>query len=431
MTTEHSHGFNDVGMSADILVNKPDLVVFVPRHREGVAFDPSETGDSYNDHFQVVSDSAHGLLHAFWTQATKEGDIDQHIAYSRSADGGESWTHPVVLAGSANRKNPLLRASWQQPMLSKGGRLYCLWNQQTTSQGPHCGMMFGAYSDDAGETWSTPKLVPFPMRTDADPANPLVPPSWCNWQRPLRLGDGGRYFVGCSRHGKAPYDAKTCCKIEFWQFENIDENPEVEDIRVSFFATNRDALSAESAETVPGITAFTPVVKPTGKPEDPAVEEASVVKLPDGRLFALMRSSLGCPVWSQSYNAGHTWSRPRPLLDRDGGAPFLHPRSPCPIYDWSGPEAASGMYFALVHNAFDFTAKTAYQRRGPLYLIAGKFVQDAEQPLWFGKPRLFAPRPDGNSFYTSYCVVRGKGILWFNDRKYYLLGRVIGEEWFC
>lgn len=150
----------------DILVNKPDYVVFVPRQSyKPEKRDSAKTGDTYNDHFQVINNPTNGHLYAFWTQASKEGDIDQHIAFSKSVDEGLTWSTPVVLAGSANKKNPQLRASWQQPMLAKGGRLYCLWNQQTTSQGPHCGMMFGAFSDDEGETWSSPKLVPFKERT--------------------------------------------------------------------------------------------------------------------------------------------------------------------------------------------------------------------------------------------------------------------------
>ena len=44
---------------------------------------------------------------------------------------------------------------------------------------------------------------------------------------------------------------------------------------------------------------------------------------------------------------------------------------------------------------------------------------------------MFAPRDRyGNSFYTSYTVQDGRGILWFNDMKFYLLGREIGPEWF-
>ena len=152
------------------------------------------------------------------------------------------------------------------------------------------------------------------------------------------------------------------------------------------------------------------------------------MKLPDGRLFALMRSSVGCPIWSQSRDHGQTWSKVKPLLDAAGKS-FPHPRSPCPIYDWKGTEAGSGLYFAFVHMTFDMNGKTAYQTRGPLYLIAGRFDPKGDQPIRFAEPKLFAPRKLGNCFYTSYTVIDGQGVLWFPDRKYYLLGRKIGADW--
>ncbi len=395
-------------------INKPEYFVFAPRQSWDLKKrDNSLPGDLYNDHFQVIYKEQNGMLFAFWTQATKEMDIDQHIAFSKSADKGLTWTEPVILAGSPNKKNPMLIASWQQPMISKSGRIYCLWNQQVTSNPHgHFGNMFGIYSDDDGDTWSAPKMV-YMKRMDLDSKDITVPPKWCNWQRPLRLGEGGKYFVGMSRHGQAPYDKRHGCKIEFLQFDNIDDDPEVDKIKLSHFATNKDALT----------------IKPVNDYE-PACEEAAIVKLPDGRLFALMRSSIGHPVWSQSRDNGRTWTEPKILLNKDGGKAYLHPRSPCPIYDWKGCEAGSGKYFAFIHNTFDPTQKTAYQKRGPLYLIAGTFNPNAEQPIEFAEPKLFAPRKDGNSFYTSYTYFDGKGILWFNCGKFFLFGREIGEEWF-
>ena len=399
--------------SNDIAINRPDYVVFIPKQPQAVAKrNIAMPGDTYNDHFQVIYKPQNQMLFAFWTQASKEADTDQHIAFSKSADKGRTWTPPVILAGSHNKKNPGLLASWQQPMLAKSGRLYCLWNQQTTSAGPHCGQMFGAFSDDDGDTWSAPKMVPMTVRMDNDPADPLIPPSWCNWQRPLRLGRDGRYFVGVSRHGKAPYDERYGCKIDFLQYDNIDDDPPVEKIHLTHFSTNRAALTA-----------------PKLNDYEPAAEEAAIVKLPDGRLFAMMRSSCGSPLWSQSRDGGATWDAVKVLKDAHGN-PYKHPRSPCPLYDWKGCEAASGMYFALVHNTFDPSLPNAYQPRGPLYLIAGHFDPEAEQPIQFAEPKLFAPRKGGNSFYTSYTVIDGKGILWFPDKKFYLLGREIDDSWF-
>ena len=405
-----------VDPSIDMDVVPHDYVVYVPKQpRNESERDFSAIGDTFNDHFQVLDDPARGMLFAFWTQGSHEACEDEHIAFAKSADGGKTWTEPILLAGSHDRVNPVPVAGWQQPMLSKSGRLYCLWNQETTVKQHLCGMMYGRYSDDMGETWSDPELVPFPMRADSDPADPSIPPSWCNWQRPLRLGENGKYIVGCSRHGQAPYDEMPGCKVEFWQFENIDEDPEVKDIRISFFSTGRQSFDATKV-----ITDENYVPR-----EGPAIEEASIVGLPDGRLFAVMRSSLGHPVWSQSRDNGKTWTVPKVLLDRDGGTAFRHPRSPCPIYDLGGPEARSGRYFALIHNTFDFNGITAYQNRGPLYKIEGTFMPDAEQPIWFSSPELFSPRDTGNSFYTSYTSLNGEGVLWFNDYKFYLFGRIM------
>lgn len=399
----------------DIKVTNPDFIVYTPKQpRDKQMWDPTKRGDSYNDHIQVLYDEARKIYYGFWTQASREGFADQHIVFTRSLDGGQTWSEPVLLQGSETVSNPRPIASWQQPMLSKSGRLYVLWNQQITGDKLHHGAIFGAYSDDAGLTWSRPESIAMP-RMDMDPTDPLVPAEWCNWQRPLRLGEGGKYLVGCSRHGQAEYDDRKCCRVEFWQFENIDDDPEIEDIEISYFNTNKDAFDFSQVE---GATNY-------GIKEGPAIEEAAIVGLPDGRLFAMMRSSVGSPVWSLSEDKGRTWSRPKALRFRDGGKPVLQPRSPCPLYDLRGPEAFSGEYFAIIHNTFDFNSNTAYQNRGPLYLVKGHFVPGAEQPIWFSEPELINPRPAENSYYTSYTCVDGKGILWYNDTKYYVLGKII------
>ena len=398
----------------DLMLTKPDYVVYVPKQEMHLykKTNPQEIGDRYNDHFQVLYDDKRKLYYAFWTQASWEGAGDHHIVFSKSADGGHTWTDPVTLAGSERRAYKRLGASWQQPMLSKSGRLYCYWNQKVR-QGGCNELLYGFYSDDAGESWSDPVLVHYPRRPQIPGYIATVKSGWINWQRPLRLGDSGKYFVGCSR-GPA---------IEFWQYENIDDDPPAEDLKISFFASGTNSLSrsrlAEKSDFKlnSGESRF---------------EEAGVVKLPDGRLFALARTQVGYPVWSVSADGGRTWTDPKYLRRKDGAEPFLHPRSPCPIYDWVAPEAGSGRYFAFVHNKFNFENKrTASGPRGALYLIAGKFNPKAEQPIEFSEPKFFLERKNAwNSFYTSYTVVGEKRILWYPDGKHYLLGREIGEEWF-
>ena len=395
----------------DIDVVPHDFTVYVPKQPKKESLrDRNAIGDTYNDHFHVLDDPERGLLYAFWTQGSHEAANDVHIAFAKSSDAGRTWSEPVMLAGSPSMADQKPIASYQQPMLSRSGRLYCLWEQETTVKKNVCGIMRGMYSDDAGQTWSEPETVPFPVRFDVDPEDPSKPPLWCLWQRPLRLGKDGRYLSGCSR-----YDRSDIPRVEFWQYENIDEDPEVKDIKISFFNTGKDAFDAKYVEN-----------DVEYEPKDGfCVEEACIVGLPDGRLFAVMRTSIGHPIWSVSSDDGQTWSRPEILRTRDDGPAILQPRSPCPIYDYDGPEERSGKYFLMVHDFFDFDGVISYQNRGPLYKRNGTFVPGAHQPVWFGEPELFSPRDTGNSYYTSYTALDGEGILWYGDQKFYLFGKVM------
>lgn len=388
----------------------PETNINVIPHDHTVYIPESQRGghDSFNDHFHVLGDEKRGLLHAFWTQGSYEAADDEKVVYSSSADGGKTWTEPVMIAGSPSIEDPQPVAAWQQPMISRSGRLYCLWNQETTVKKHLCGLMFGRYSDDGGKTWSKPEQVPFPIRFKADPEDRSVPPTWCMWQRPLRLGKDGRYIAGCSRYG-----SDGISKVEFWQYENIDEDPEIKNIRISFFNTDEDAFDAGKVTNDHDYS-----------PRDGhRVEEACLTGLPDGRLFAVMRTTIGHPIWSVSSDDGETWSRPEILRMRDDGEPILQPCSPCPIYDYEGPEARSGKYFLMVHNTFDFNGLTSYQNRGPVYKLDGEFVPGAHQPVWFKEAGIFSPRDSGNSLYTSYTVFDQEGVLWFGDQKYYLFGK--------
>lgn len=389
----------------DYLFSKPDFVVYRPEIKEDVL------GDCYNDHFQVF-DGIDGTMYAVDCQATCEGAIDQHVAFYRSNDNGKTWSKPKVLAGpkTMNEETPI--ASWGFPMVSKSGRIYVIYNQyvpgKVSTNRQHTGLMTAIYSDDKGETWSEPKLVPNVPRTNNDASDTSIPPEWVVWQRPLRLGKDGTYLVGVTRYAAPEHHHKYRTVTEFIHFPNIDDDPEADEIELNWVMTDDDCLHV-------GVHC----------------EEPGIVKLPDGRLFALMRTGTGYPCWTVSSDDGITWSKPEKLLDRDGGKPFLHPVSPCPMYDWKGCEAGSGYYFALIHNKFDFNAKSPWQNRGPLYLIAGKYQPNAHQPVWFtAEPKLFIERPSNNSFYTSCTQVDGKCVLWYNDQKFYLLGKYIGPEWF-
>ena len=389
----------------DLQVTKPDYITFIPK------IEPEKIGDTYNDHF-LVFDKPNGMLFTVWTQATIEGAPDQHLVFSKSKDKGQTWSTPVVIAGSATINSGKPIASWGFPLVSSSGRIYILYNQfvmgKVSWNRQHTGIMAGIYSDDNGESWSNPEEIPMP-RTINDHEDESIPAEWVVWQKPLRLAVGGKYLVGMSRYLNPKFHSKYQTVTEYLRFENIDNDPSVQKIEISYFMNNDKVVTYGSK-----------------------CEEPSIVRLPDNRLFTLFRTTSGFPVWSVSEDEGENWSDPKPLLDKMG-KPYQHPLSPCPLYDRKGGTAASGYYFAFIHNTPP-SQDNPYQPRGPLYLIAGHFVPDAEQPIEFGNPQLFINRPStppyGQSFYTSTTLINGKLILWYPDKKLFLLGKEIDDNWF-
>jgi hypothetical protein len=406
---------------------KPDYVVFVPE------VSGKEVNDTGNEHFLVFDGPSKSLM-AVWTQSTHEGDPDQHIVFSQSPDAGKTWAKPRVIAGPAKRDEGLM-ASWGFPMVSKRGRIYVLYSQHVgkVDTFPHTtGRLTGIYSDDLGKNWSKPEPVPV-RRTSRDNPDLSFPANCITWQKPQRLCKDGRYYVGLTR-----WTSKSVKKnptrswishdsvVEFMRFDNVDNNPEPSALHISWFAFDKDAI------TVPY----------PGHPETSVCQEPSIVKLPDGRFFCVMRTATGSPYWTGSADEGVTWTKARPLLRRDSGEPLKQPLSPCPIFDLDGPCAARGHYALFIHNNdgnfMGFKPADTGLNRRPVYMAKGNFKSGADQPVWFDEPVFFfdhdgtvvgPPGKQGRldlALYSSSTVLDGKTVLWYPDRKFFLLGRVIG-----
>lgn len=415
---------------AELNVTHPDFVVFAPK------IQGDKVSDTGNEHF-LVFDGPDGSLMAVWTQSSAEGQPDQHIAFSRSTDEGKTWAEPRIIAGP-KRAGDGHMASWGYPLVSKKGRIYVLYSQHIGKHDSffhHTGWLHGISSDDNGQTWSEPQNVPV-ARSINDNPDPSFPPNMLCWQKPLRLGKDGKYLAGFTRWTsfavrKNPTKAwlSADARVEFMRFENVDENPEVKDLKISWFASNENALA----------------VPYPGHPEVSACQEPSIVKLPDGRLFVVMRTATGSPYWSISADGGETWAKPRQLLRRDGGKPMLHPLSPCPIYDVGGNTSGSGRYVLFIHNHDGHyngygPTDTGFHRR-PVYLVVGRYQKGADQPVWFDEPKPFMdhkgvglgrPGTAGRqdlALYASFTVRNGVPVLWYPERKFFLLGRIIGEKW--
>lgn len=414
-------------MNKEAFRTNPDYVCFIPG-----SYDQS-THDSRNEHF-LVFDGPDGSLMAIWTQhLNANGESVSHIVFSQSHDKGVSWLKPKHLAGPRNITDSTHIAVWAFPIVSKSGRIYVLWNQNQGLAGWilfHTGRMSGIFSDDLGKTWSHPQDIPKPKSPYDDPTG-KIPPEWIVWQKPERIGDG-KYFVGYSHwvnEAAAFYTKKNIPRgwpwiesvVEFMKFENIDDNPEPKDIKITYSAWGDQALR------VPHYI----------EPRLSVAQEPSIVNLPDGRLFCTMRTASGYIWYSISQDYGKTWCNPRPLLRKDHGSPILQPVSCCPIY-----QLADGRYILLHHNnRGDITDPANIPvPRTPAFIALGKFKPDSDQPIWFSESKIILDNksltPDGSfsmfgsdvATYTSFTNKNGKNILWYPDAKCWLLGKIITDE---
>ena len=400
--------------------SKPDYVVYVPKSLDG------STCDGGNEHF-LVFDGPDGSMMAVWTQSRQEGAGD-HIVFSRSTDEGKSWIPPICLVGPTSKEDPTLQASWAFPMISKSGRIYIVYNQyqgiidynrQVT------GTMNCLYSDDCGKTWSKPGTIPM-RRSPYDNPDPKYPSNWIVWQKPIR-DLNGYWFTGFTRwvskavrvkpHG-APWDNESV--TEFMRFTNLDNNPEPKDIKIEWSAWGNKAL------TVGHYT----------NPRLSVCEEPSLVRLPDNRLFCTMRTMTGYIWYSVSSDDGHTWFAPRPLRQEDLGQLILQPIFGCPIYQMS-----DGRYILFHEPEFGgFNPGNSgglTSNRRPCYVAVGEFRPNAEQPIWFsGSKELMdndgvgigpLQRVDIGS-YGSFTIRNGTNVLWYPDRKFFLLGKNITPD---
>lgn len=406
-------------MEIELKRTGPDYVLYKPGSLDGSTFD---TG---NEEVSVFYGPDNSLM-AIWTQSTFEGMPDQRIVFSRSNDRGLNWSNPKVIAGPVPPEKGNI-ASWGFPLVSKSGRIYVLYNKSigiTDVFFHSTGFLAGKYSDDAGKTWSEEKIIPMP-RSKWDHPDSSIPPNWVVWQKPERLSDG-KYFVGFTRWVSRAVRPGAPIKIwwaeasvvEFMRFENIDDDPETEEIKISFFAQNDEAIKV-------GLVGF---------PDVSVAQEPSIVELPDQRLFCVMRTTTGSPYWSISENRGRTWSKPQPLCRYDNGPLLKHPCSPCPIY-----QVEKGEYIFLFHNHDGYfkqwTPMDTKDHRRPVYICAGKFKPEAKQPVWFSEPLFFMDN-DGVrigykngradlAMYSSLTTINGESVLWYPDRKFFLLGKKI------
>ena len=135
---------------------------------------------------------------------------------------------------------------------------------------------------------------------------------------------------------------------------------------------------------------------------------------------------------------GLHWQKPQVLRYCDDGEPVKNPLTCCPLY-----RLENGRYILIHYNNnyyADYMEKdkelpagmSMFTHRRPAVCSLGRFVRDADQPLWFDKPDeildtggvLVSPKASNEvATYPSITYFKGNLTLWYPDRKFFLLGK--------
>jgi len=407
----------------------PDLLVYIPKTAGGP--------DNTNQHFNVVATPSGAFL-ATWTSATRESHPDQRVVFSRSTDRGRTWSPPARIDGPEPDDPPGTGlASWQflivAPGVLPGGgtRIWCFYNKNIgidDARTADTGVLRGRYSDDDGVSWSE-QTYDLPIEPNAiSHPDPAVPPTWIVYQNPTVTPEGA-VLAGFTRWASNAVDpgvgmferASECC---FLRFENILTEADPAKLVVSTWPKTPHGLSVPNP--------LRPGINTAQEPTNPS--------LSDGRLICVMRTLQGHPYFAISEDDGRSWDEPRVLRYEPGGEPIPHPMAPCPLY-----KLKDGRFLFLFFNndgsGHGGSGPTdSANVRNPAWITIGREIPgERDQPIRFGRPKMFAstdwvPIPGRDTgtqvaTYTSLVEDRGERILFYPDRKHYLLGRYLTDEW--
>ncbi len=407
--------FDEVFLKNEMNRFPHDFTIYAPAADE-------EHDDHGNEHLHVFR-AKDGSLCALWTMSRYEGTFTQRPMFSKSFNGGLSWTTPkCLLIDPIDPETGRNMGSWASPIISKSGKIYVIYSKHSgTCQSHERGIMTVICSDDAGETWYGDVPLKLP-RCPHDPDDPAAPPAGFPWQSPLRLKNG-QVLIGISRNrldsGTPPTPhpvwVEHPVQSEILRFDNLDEDPEPEDFKVTLLDNGGEGLSAPLPN----------------HPECRSGEEPSICELPDGRLFCTMRTGEGHVWYSVSDDCGITWRETEMLRYCDGGEGIAHPLSPCPMYTVSENE-----YVLFVHGHDGYygtdTPQVSGNWRNPVLMLKGEFRPHAHQPVWFSQPVEWMRNDEGVSLarldlamYSDLTIEHGEPVFWFPDRKFFLFGRII------
>jgi predicted neuraminidase len=200
-----------------------------------------------------------GSILCFWFSGSHEGDSNVAIAFSRLTRDSAKWTKPVVIDHQEGRsfQNPV---AFQTP----DGRIWLLHTSQAAGEGQTNAKILYATSDDDGATWTTPRPM-FDPPGSFDRHPPILIDA-THWILPMYYTPSRTITDGAESH----YSAMQ--------------------------------ITADGGKTWKECTV----------PQSNGLVQPSIIRLKNGKFFALFRSRYADFIYESTSQNGCEWSVPFP-----------------------------------------------------------------------------------------------------------------------
>jgi hypothetical protein len=319
--------------------------------------------ESYADQPYVVITNDGNWLCVMTTGKGVEGQPGQHIVSMISTDQGRTWSSSVDIEPAGGPE-----ASWVMPLKIPSGRVYVFYtynrdnlrevnsnNPRTARRVDTMGVYAFKYSDDNGRTWSADRYeIPMrKMRIDRENTHNGDVMFFWGVGKPIITSKNYAIF-GFAKVGRWG-DPGTMIESQgcFLRSDNILSESDPRKIRWTLLPDGDEGLRA---------------------PKGPVSDEANLVELSDGSLYATYRTIDGYNAHAYSRNGARVWTPPAHATYSPGGRRIKHPRAANFVRKFS-----NGKFLMWFHNHGGEAALTPewtgangyYRNRNPGWILGG------------------------------------------------------------